>query len=572
MRSAFIFRVRLVLIGFVVLAFFLGIRLYVVQVVNGDLFSEEAEDQYITVTTALEDRGDIFFTAHDGRETHAATMDSGYRIVVEAGAVPDPGAAYERIGAVTDVIPREVFLSAATSDDGRHRDVANYVEEEDALRVQDLQIEGVAIGRERWRIYPAGELAAQVLGFVGSDGEKKSGRYGLERYWEDTLARNDSSLYVNFFAEIFSNIQTLVSANEDSSSEGDIVTNIEPTVQQYFEDVLGSAREKYNGKEIGGVVMDPQTGKIIAMAAHPTFDPNHFSNVANPTIFANPIVENVYEFGSIFKPLTMASGVDTGAVRPETTYYDEGYVIKSGFRISNYDGVGRGRVDMQEVLNQSLNTGASFVVDKMGGKIFAQYMHDFGIGKKSGIDLPNEVSGLASSLDSGVAVDYASASFGQGIAITPIGMTRALATLANGGKVVTPQVASEIRYRYGTNRLLSPAESVQVLKPETAETITRMLVSVVDDALLEGGVKLDHYSIAAKTGTAQIAIPDGDGYWEDKFLHSFFGYFPAYDARFIIFLYIVEPKGVHYASQTLTYPFMDIAQFLINYYDIPPDR
>lgn len=169
-------------------------------------------------------------------------------------------------------------------------------------------------------------------------------------------------------------------------------------------------------------------------------------------------------------------------------------------------------------------------------------------------------------------VEYATASFGQGIALTPVETIRALATLANGGKLVTPHLAEKIEYDDGTIEEIAHPEPKQVLKPETSEEISRMLSIVVDDALRGGTVALPNHSIGAKTGTAQMADSEGGGYYEDRYLHSFFGYFPAYEPRFIVFMYTVEPQGVRYASETLTDPFMEIARFLINYYSIPPDR
>lgn len=317
--------------------------------------------------------------------------------------------------------------------------------------------------------------------------------------------------------------------------------------------------------------MDPKTGAIIAMGAYPTFDPNTFNQVTDPKVFVNPLVENVYELGSIMKPLTMAAGIDAGVVSPSTTYNDTGCIERSGARICNFDLKARGVVDMQEVLNQSLNTGATFVAEKLGEKRFAQYVRAFGLGEETGIDLPNEVPGLLAGLDSHSAVDLASASFGQGIAFTAIEMTRALAALANRGVLPEPHTVDAVRLPTGITKKTWHLGEKRVISPEAAETTTRMLVEVVDTSLVNGTLKQEHYSIAAKTGTAQIA-QRGGGYYADRYLHSFFGYFPAHDPQFIVFLFAVEPQGVQYASQSLAVPFMDLAKFLINYYDIPPDR
>jgi cell division protein FtsI/penicillin-binding protein 2 len=199
-------------------------------------------------------------------------------------------------------------------------------------------------------------------------------------------------------------------------------------------------------------------------------------------------------------------------------------------------------------------------------------MKNFGLMEKTGIDLPNEVSPLIGNLDSPRNIEYATAAFGQGIALSPIMTTQALSSLANNGILPKLHVVKQINYEIGPAKTIEVEEGRRVLKSETADEITRMLVKVVDEALAGGTVKLKNYSIAAKTGTAQIANPHEKGYYDDRFLHSFFGYFPAYNPEFLVFLYTIYPKEVRYASQTLTDPFMDTAKFLINYYEIPPDR
>jgi stage V sporulation protein D (sporulation-specific penicillin-binding protein) len=225
------------------------------------------------------------------------------------------------------------------------------------------------------------------------------------------------------------------------------------------------------------------------------------------------------------------------------------------------------------VLNQSLNTGMVFVESKMGHDTFRKYMKSYGIGEKTGIDLPNETSGLISNLDSPRDIEYATAAFGQGIALTPIEAVRAFSVLANGGNLVVPHFVKQIRYEDGLSKTIVPEPTkTGLVSKESTDTITRMLVHVFDTAYAGGAYKFQHYSVATKTGTAQVAKDNGGGYYEDRHMHSFFGYFPAYDPQFIVFMFLKNPKGVNYAAQTLLPPFVDITKFLVTYYNVTPDR
>ncbi|KKT00815.1 MAG: Peptidoglycan glycosyltransferase [Candidatus Nomurabacteria bacterium GW2011_GWA2_43_15] len=201
------------------------------------------------------------------------------------------------------------------------------------------------------------------------------------------------------------------------------------------------------------------------------------------------------------------------------------------------------------------------------------YLLAYGIKDKTGIDLPNETSGLVSGiLKSPREIEYANAAFGQGIALTPIELVRALASLSNGGQLVTPHVVKEIRYKNGISKEMTYSTTPTKISPETSQEITRMLVEVMDKAIKGGAGKFDNWNVAVKTGTAQVADNTTGGYYTDRHNHSFFGYFPAYNPEFIIFLYAINPKGVPYAATTWTDPFLDITKFLLNYYNIPPDR
>ncbi len=570
MRSNFILRIRIILGAIIFIALVLMARLYFVQIIHGEDFSIRADRQYVRPNQNIFDRGRIIFESKDGIEWSAATLKVGFTISINPSILKDPHETYQKLSGIID-IDSGVFFARASKTNDPYEEIAKRVSQEDGIKIDELNIEGVQVHKERWRFYPGGKLASHTLGFVAFGGDTLSGRYGLERYYNDTLSRNTDNLYVNFFAEIFSNVNKTL-FKEEVKREGDVVTTIEPSVQLFLERKLEEIYTKWNSRQTAGIIINPQNGEIYAIGVYPSFDINNFQEVEDPSVFSNPFVEGVYEMGSIIKPLTIAAGLDSGAITADTSYYDSGSVTFDGATISNFDGKGRGRVKMQEILSQSLNTGVSFVVQEMGVEVFREYMLNYGIGQETGIDLPNEAAGLVSNLDSPQTLEYATASFGQGIAMTPIATVRALSTLANGGKLVTPHIGKEIRYRTGLSKTISYVDGQEVLKEQTSDEITRMLVRVVDEALLGGTVALENYSIAAKTGTAQIANTEIRGYYDDRFLHSFFGYFPAYDAEFFIFLLALEPKEVRYASQTLTRPFIDTVNFLINYYDIPPDR
>ncbi|HEY4514025.1 MAG TPA: penicillin-binding protein 2 [Candidatus Paceibacterota bacterium] len=570
MKSRFVLRARILSGIFILAAVLLVTRLYFLQIVKGEQYARDAMGQYIAQAPDTEERGDIFFREKDGTRVAAAVMQTGWRIAIKPEFIADAVGTYMKLNAITP-IDEERFTEAAQKKTDPYEEVAFKVNDSSAAEIRMLKLPGVLLVQDKWRYYPGGTLAAHAIGFVGYQGDRKVGVYGLERYWQDTLAKKSDGLFVNPFAEIFANLEAILSTDPASHS-GDVITSIEPAVEQRLEAALDGVMSKYSPKIVGGIVMDPRTGDIIALGARPTFNPNTYNTVSNPIIYKNSAVENIYEMGSIMKPLTIATAIDAGAITPSTTYNDRGFIMKSGKRISNFDNKGRGVVDMQEVLNQSLNTGAAYAVDAMGHEQFSKYVHELGLGEESGIDFQNEAAGFLQAIEKGSEVDYASASFGQGIAVSPIEMIRALSVLANRGALPHPHVVNSVRYDSGIARDISFPTQKQILKPETVETVATMLTTVFDKALMDGELKQEHYSIAAKTGTAQIAIPGGGGYYEDRYLHSFFGFFPSHDPKFIVFLYAIEPRGELYASRTLARPFLDIAKFLINYYNVPPDR
>lgn len=570
-KSRFLKNTWFINIGVLLIALLLIAKLGYIQISKGEYYKARAESKYLVSNLGNFDRGTIFFEEKTGRKISAATVVPDYTLAVDPTKVVNKEALADKLLQFVKFDRADLITRMGRTGD-QYEEVAKHLSEKDVEGIRAIGDKSIILQKDKKRFYPGGRVAAQVLGFVSQGGDSGAafmGRYGLERYYDETLVRTGNNDSSSFFADLF--LKPGAAILFDRGREGDLVTTIEPTVQGFLERTLeNDVLKKYNAASAGAIIMNPKTGEIYAMGTVPSFDPNSFSKEKDQSVFANPLVDGVYEMGSIIKPLTVAAGIDAGVITANTTYDDKGYRVVNTKRISNYDGKARGVVPMQEILNQSLNTGTMFVMERLGKDRFRDYFKAYGLGEETGIDLPNERVGDVHNLESPRDIEYATASFGQGISMTPIATIRALASLANGGVLVEPHVVKSTEYSLGLPREFVPGEARRVLKKETSEEITRMLTTVVDKALLGGTLKMEHYSIAAKTGTAQL-VSDG-AYSKTDYLHTFFGYFPSYDPKFIVLITLENPRGEAYASHTLSEPFMQIAKFLLNYYEIPPDR
>jgi len=560
-------RIRIIIFCISLVAFVILVRLFSLQVIHKNLYSEKADRQYMTSSTNIFDRGIIYFTKKDNSLMSAGTVSSGFKIEIVPKNLVDAEDTYQKLKPYI-TMDYDTFLAKMAKKDNSYKEIANKLTKEQITEIEKFKIKGLIISRDNWRFYPGENLASHTLGFLAYKDNLLTGQYGLERFYNGTLSRSENEVTVNFFAEVFSNIKSTIS----NTNKGDIITTIEPTIQYNLESELSSILKKWNADEAGGIIINPENGEIYAISGMPDFDLNNFRSVSDVGVYRNPLVENVYEFGSVIKPLVIAGAIDSGVVTPDTTYTDNGFVVVDKKTISNFDKKGRGLTTMQSVLDQSLNTGMVFIENKLGHDKFRTYMKSYGIGEKTGIDLPNETSGLIKNLNSSRNLEYANASFGQGISITPIEAVRAFSILANGGKLVTPHLVKEIKYENGLSKKIDyPSTKENILKKETTDTVTKMLIHVFE-SYDKGSHKLNNYSIATKTGTAQLPKETEKGYYIDRHTHSFFGYFPAYDPKFLVFIFLKNPKEVKYASETLIPPFMNITKFLLNYYNVPPDR
>ncbi len=569
-NTIFIKRLRVIIIILAIVSALIIVQLFRLQIVKNSAYKARAEHQYRKPVGDTFDRGNIYFTAKNGDTVAAATIATGFTLAIVPAQVGDPENLYKKLAIIIPDLDREAFITKANKKADPYEEIQTRLSEEQAASIVALrEPKALLLVQEKWRVYPGGTLAAQTIGFVSFKDKQLIGRYGLEGFYNTVLSRSSTDFYVNFFAEIFSNVKDTIFKNDVAS--GDIVTSIEPVVQSELESIVARIAQKYESDSVGAIVMDPHTGEIVAIAHMPTFDPNNFTNVSDTSVFKNPFAQNVYEMGSIVKPIVMAAGIDSGAVTPATRYIDKGSVVVGDKTINNFDKKGRGNVNMQDVLSQSLNTGMVLVGQKMGNAVFKDYILDrFKLGTKTGVDLPGEINGIVNGLKDNNNVNYANAAFGQGIALTSLSIVKGFAVLANGGYIVTPHVATQIKQQNGITRdLVYPKSATPVLKPETVTTISTMLTQVVDDGYHRA---LPHYTVAAKTGTAQVARPNGGGYYTDRNLHSLVGYFPATNPRYVVYFYNLYPKGAPFAIISLGDSFFEMVQFLGGYYDIPPDR
>jgi cell division protein FtsI/penicillin-binding protein 2 len=334
---------------------------------------------------------------------------------------------------------------------------------------------------------------------------------------------------------------------------------------------LGLVKDKWSPDLIGGIIMNTETGEILAMDSLPTYDPNKYKEYENK-LFINPHVQNIYELGSIMKPITVAGGVENKLINPNTVYRDTGEVRIDDFTIRNFDKKAWGDTTIQTALSKSLNLGMVYIMRLMGFEKFRVNILNFKLGEETGIDLPGEVSNKLANIYGKTEVNYATTAFGQGVATTPISMLKALSSIGNNGKLTDPHIIKKQQDQDGNilDVVFSKDEMDSSISSTTSQTVKSMMVETLD-SFGNGKYKDSKYKVGTKTGTGQIAKPGG-GYYTDRALHSYFAFFPEKNTKFSILIYQVNPKRGEAASYTLTEPVMRIKDFLASYYEVMPDR
>ncbi len=437
-----------------------------------------------------------------------------------------------------------------------------------------LDIPGLSFTFSKHRYYPEAEIGSQILGYVAyADGEGK-GRYGLEEFFDKELYGEYG--YLKSEKGASSNLIIVNDREYIAPKDGaDLVLTIDRNIEFFACEKLKEVVSRLEATGGSVIVVEPKTGAILAMCSEPTFNPNDYQNVKDLSYFNNPTTLYQYEPGSVFKVITMAAAINEGKVSPSTLFEDKGEIMISGWnkpiRNSDFSTKGaHGLVDMNYVLDNSLNTGAIFAMRQTGDTVFAKYVKDFGFGERTGIELGSESPGNMNNLLKNriKEIDVATASFGQGIAVTPLQMVMSYQAIANNGVLMKPYVVKKI-ITNGVEEIISPKKLREVISPETAGTVSAMLVNIVEKGHSKKAA-IEGYYLGGKTGTAQIATVGG--YKKGEWVHTFIGVAPIDNPAFVMLVKIDSPKGVQYAEGSAVPLWRDIAEFILRYYQVPKTR
>ena len=530
-------------------------------ILQGDRYSGEFQTMY-------PERGEIY-----DRNGH---LLAGNRIVYEVGVslkdMRDPQAMAYTLGMYLGLPTEEVLDQLINSPETwEYIVIQDYVGADTVTSLQELiqqmydsgdrRLSGLAFKPHFQRSYPEDELASNVLGFVTRDGR---GYFGIEEKYNDLLAGNPVQVWVPRDPNKAMEIPKVPNGTT-------LVLTINRDLQAKVETILDQSLYEYGAENGTIIVMDPRNGEILAMASTPRLDLNNYSNYF--TLYDNgsqynPSIGMAYEPGSVLKVLTMAAALDSGAVRPETTFVDTGVIEVGGITIRNWNRDSWGQQNMVGCMQHSLNVCLAWIATQMGMQNFYSYMESFGLGHPTGIDLAGEAMGrLKVPGDTDwYPVDLGTNAFGQGVSVTPLQMLMSVSSIANEGRMVTPHVLYAM-LRDGHQYNVPSQYAGSPISAETARTLTGMLAISLEQessqALLPG------YRLAGKTGTAQI--PTEYGYDADHTNVSFIGWGPVDDPRFMVYVWLQSPSTSIWSSETAAPVFAEVAEQTVILLNIPPD-
>ena len=544
------------------------VRLVQLQIVEHDRYASEARNIHVAEETVTGRRGALL----DRNGYPLAASKNTYDVMVEVNAWKEINRAEEAAAAIAPLIGGDPAVMVAEVRDASIYEiaVARGLGYESASAIRELGLRGVRLLSSSVRVYPEGNLAAQLLGFVGRD---NTGLTGLEADLEAVIGGGEGT--VVFERDGLGNRLALGDRSELPPLPGsDAVLTIDRFIQRMAEQELDKAIKSHEA--VGGtiIVVQPETGEILAMASRPTFDLTkpYLSDNSKLALFRNRAITDQYEPGSVFKLITTATAIDLGLVTPDTWWYDSGVVNISGWSIRNWDLSANGSQTVTQILAKSLNTGAAWLAQQAGPDRFYEYVYRFGFGEPTESGLGGEVGGRVrtpeNDPDNWRPVDVATNSFGQGISVTPLQMAMAIAALANDGTLMKPMLVKEFIGPNG-RQVIEPEAAGQPVSAETARTLLD-LMGVVVQGVPRNFLDIEGYTVGGKTGTASIA--SGSGGYKGTYISSFVGVAPLEDPKLAILVKIDEPKGVPWGTVVAAPAFDRIAQEALAYLKIPPQE
>ena len=540
------------------------------QIIDYDNYLQAAEAQHLVEKELEPERGNVYI--HDyqtGSEIlyPLAISKKYYLAYAVPTQVKNPVLTARHLATILDM-EEDTLLKRLAKEDDSYEPLKHKLEEDVKNEIEALQLEGIRFSEEIFRYYPEGDIAGSVTGFIGYQGDDLVGQYGVEGYWQEELAGKTGT----FTFERDAAGQLIPSAERiraDQENGADLILTLDRSIQFTACNALKKTVLKHGADDGSVIIMDPQTGAILAMCSYPSFDPNKYNEVEDYNVYNNSTIFEPYEPGSMIKAITMAAALDLGKVTPMTTYEDTGSVEIAGYTIRNSDGQAHGIKNMTQVLEESLNTGAIFAARQVGLDMFRNYFERFGFGQKTGIQISAEKAGDIRNLTYGKEIFMATGSYGQGFTATPIQIVNAFAAIANGGKLMKPYIIDEIRYSDGEVKKSQPQFLRQIILEKTATTLSAMLASVIKYGHAKrAGV--EGYYVAGKTGTAQVADQETGKYSTTATIHSFVGFAPIENPRFVMLTKLTHPRSVEFAASSAAPLFGEIAQFLLNYFRVPP--
>lgn len=557
-----------------IVAIFIG-RLFYLQIIRHDYYKAEALQRQLKQYSINADRGMI--KAYNGSQSIPLVLNEKlYTLYADPALVKDPASGAAKLSAITSGDKNE-YARLMKKPNTRYVVLAKRLSEEQKGRIAQLELPGVGTEALNYRIYPQGTLAAQLLGFVNHEGK---GAYGIEEALNKELAGTPGMLKAITDARGVPLVASKDNIQIDPKPGNDVVLTIDLAMQKQLEKILKEGLDKAKSQSGSALIMDPNTGAIKAMANWPTYDPSKYFEVEDAGLFNNATVSSPLEVGSIMKTLTVGAALDQKVVKADTTYYDPGKWKLDGHNVTNIEEVGGPAThNIADILNLSINTGATWLLMQMGGGEINQqarerwykYLVDhYRFGKRTGIEQGFEATGFIPEPNKGFALSltYANTSFGQAMTATPLQMAAALSGVINGGTYYQPRLVDKVVTENGKEKIKKPVVlETNVVSKQTGEDVKKMMEYVVAEHTFNPRLPAG-YSIGGKTGTAQIANPAG-GYFADRFNGTYLGFVGGDKAQYVITVRVNEPKIGGYAGSGAAQPiFGTIAHMLISNFNV----